>query len=109
MATPPAYSIRLFAGENLAPGSTNSFNVPAGFKFVIRCMDAYPRAFINNQWLIVNGNLQQVIWFVQFTTGGATHFQWKGRQVLLPNEPYAIVTSGGAWDCTISGYQLTSP
>lgn len=102
----PVYSQR-FAHE-LGLNGTLVINLPAGFVPVLRDFDVYNGSG-GVASVFLQGALGQAIYVHRWEVGdGASHEQWTGRQVFLPGETCAIVTSL-AMDVTLSGYLLSLP
>lgn len=101
----PVYSVRFFAEHGL--NGTVTYTVPAGFKAVLRDLDAYNGGGVISTSVFLEGNNGQSIWS-DSSSAQAKVSQWRGRQVIEPGETITLTTTG-AWDITVSGYLLSLP
>lgn len=105
------YSLRLYAAQNLAPGSgVVGPVVPAGFIYVLRDIDVCSFTSTTGDELLVKGPTGGNVYVVVLTAGGDRfNFQWRGRQVYAEGEQIGFHSLAGGWDVMASGYQLTLP
>lgn len=99
------YSVQFAALQGL--NGTHTLTVPAGFKAVLRDLDAYNGGGASSTDLFLIGSAGQTI-FNDSSALQPKNSQWRGRQVLEELETWALRTTG-AWDVTVSGYLLTLP
>lgn len=100
------YSTRFAAVQGL--NGTLDLVFPAGFIVVLRDLDVYNGSG-GVASVFLRGNAGQAIYVHRWEVGdGASHEQWRGRQVLTPPEG-ASITCSLAMDVTLSGYLLSAP
>jgi hypothetical protein len=87
---------------------TATFTVPAGFRCVLRDLDAYNGGTFTSDTIFLHGQLGQAIWYGQTSSSEGSYHSWRGRQVIDQGLTFAVAVSG-TWDVTVSGYLLTLP
>lgn len=105
------YSLRIFGHGGLSPaGGEVGPVVPAGFIWVVRCIDVVePTGTRPASLFVFNANLG-LLWSVNSPAGDVTgHYQWQGRQVYAEGEKIGFQSGSGTWSVSCSGYQLTLP
>lgn len=103
----PVYSIRMYAAHGLN-GSSPPFGPPSGTIWIVRDLDAtYSGLLVASIRLL--GSLGETVWLNAFAGGDQPQYaSFRGRQVIPEGETFSISTSG-ACDVRISGYELTLP
>lgn len=104
------YSVRLYHGLGVSPGTIVAYTVPAGYRAILRDIDCYSSAGVSNSEIYIEGDLGQTIFHAEVAATTQDSPQWRGRQVFEPGETISINVGGAsAWDITMSGYLLTLP
>jgi hypothetical protein len=83
-------------------------SVPDGLVWVVRDIDAYNRGGLGAVLDIEFPSGALIFSAVATTLNPGPWFPWRGRQILTSGETMVIGGASGPWDCTVSGYQLTS-
>lgn len=110
------YSVRQFTGHNLAATNTPSAAVPAGTVWVVRDIIVYNHQAVSYgayealQGLFVALNSGGVIYRTPaLRTLANTVYTAEIRCVMAAGTNLVVTTIEAGWDCTISGFQLTTP
>lgn len=100
------YSTQFIVEHGL--NGTAAFTCPSGLVMVVRDMDIWNGAGgISSAFL--KGGAGQAIWARHWATGdGASHEEWRGRQVILEGQDVSVQTDL-AMDVSVSGYLLSLP
>lgn len=99
------YSVKFVEKLGLSTGV--SVPVPNGHVYIVRDIDVYEGATLTPDVIYFEGTLGQAIWFEQSDpTSGLTYGSWRGRQVFTEGQAFTIRPASGAWDVTVSGYDL---
>jgi hypothetical protein len=102
----PVYSTRFIARQGL--NGTATYVVPAGFRAVVRDVDAYCDNSGAGGTLFLHGSAGQTIWHLSLAAFATTDGMWRGRQVVEQLESFDVTTDTRT-DVTVSGYLLSLP
>jgi hypothetical protein len=104
----PVYSSVLLRQSSSASVSTNL--VPAGYRWVLRDIDARFAGAGAGAGLLVAVGAVQLVAFITASTGDPS-FAWRGRQVMVTGESASFTpfAAAGTWHISASGYELTLP
>jgi hypothetical protein len=101
------YSTRFL--QALAHAGDMSYQVPPGYRAVVRDVDAFLSPDNAPGAIYLWGALGQTIWIYSYgVAAGGNSTQWQGRQVFEETENIWIHTTA-PWDFTVSGYLLSLP
>lgn len=88
--------------------TSDSYLVPAGFVAVVRDVDCFYSGGIGSYTQLENpANGIFVFFSFPASVDGALQ-SWRGRQVFLPGEAFALASTDGV-DIQVSGYLLAAP
>ena len=74
--------------------------------WVLRDLDAYSGAVIDEGTLFLRGNANNVLFYATSSIAAGSYVSWRGRQIIGPGESFAIEADVNGWDVAVSGYQL---
>lgn len=101
------YSVSFIQQQGLL--GTATYTVPAGFRAVVRDIDAYSGASLSSRTLNAIGAAGQTFWQHQWQPTDQDSQSFRGRVVIDQGDTLEISVSGDTCDVTACGYLLTLP